>query len=171
LKAYEAFAFGFIERISPPKLRLSVTAAAEHFTAMFAGRALTENVLDGAHPVLRDLLRWHAAEELEHRSVAFDVLQRVDPSYALRIAGMMVATPLLVGFWIAATTMLLAQDRAAWPQLLADLRRARENGMSPESELREAFFDYFRRDFDPKTAHDGALAASYFAAHPIETAA
>ena len=41
-------------------------------------------------PRCAQLLAWHAAEEIEHKAVAFDVLQAVDPSYALRIAGLVV---------------------------------------------------------------------------------
>src|SRR5690348_15202842 len=65
LDIYEKIAYGFIEPNSPPKLRLAVTVACEHWTAMFAERALSDGFLEaGAHPALRDLLQWHAAEEI-----------------------------------------------------------------------------------------------------------
>lgn len=56
--------------------RLMRTVAAEHFTAVMAHHALqypevTENLPES----LRDLFRWHAIEEIEHKSVAFDVYQ------------------------------------------------------------------------------------------------
>jgi hypothetical protein len=111
LRAYEAVAYGFIERVATPKLRLSVTVACEHFTAIMAAYALEKRILDSAHPTMRDLILWHAAEEIEHRSVAFDVLQRVAPGYGLRAAGMAVAAACLGGFWLAATLSLVAQDR------------------------------------------------------------
>ena len=40
---------------------------------------------------MREMLAWHAAEEIEHKAVAFDVLQAVAPSYALRMAGLFFA--------------------------------------------------------------------------------
>jgi predicted metal-dependent hydrolase len=54
---------------------LGVTAATEHLTAVLADFLLAHHatVLAGAEPRLRDLWLWHAAEELEHRSVVFDL--------------------------------------------------------------------------------------------------
>ena len=110
LVPYEALAYGKIETSTSPALRLAVTVALEHFTAILAEDALSSGMLAHAHPALRQLLEWHAVEELEHKSVAFDVLAAVHPGYALRITGMALATVLLGGFWIQATRALLAQD-------------------------------------------------------------
>ncbi len=110
LVPYEALAYGKIETSTSPALRLAVTVALEHFTAILAEDALSSGMLAHAHPALRQLLEWHAVEELEHKSVAFDVLAAVHPGYALRITGMALATLLLGGFWIQATRALLAQD-------------------------------------------------------------
>ncbi len=54
---------------------LAVTAATEHFTALFAQHMLTHSgsLLAGAEPRLRDMWLWHSAEESEHRSTAFDL--------------------------------------------------------------------------------------------------
>lgn len=53
---------------------VGATAATEHFTAIFAEYLLTRpQVLAGAEPRLRDLWLWHASEESEHRSTAFDL--------------------------------------------------------------------------------------------------
>ena len=57
-----------------PRVWLGVTAATEHFTALLAEWLLTQPaVLAGAEPRLRDLWLWHASEESEHRSTAFDL--------------------------------------------------------------------------------------------------
>ena len=111
----------WLEAHTPPKLNLAITAAAEHFTAILAEGAFTENVLDAAAPEMRQLLAWHAAEELEHKAVAFDVLRAVDPSYALRIAGLLYATVTLGGFWLWGAVSLMRQERrgalGAWREL------------------------------------------------------
>ncbi|TDF42397.1 metal-dependent hydrolase [Alteromonadaceae bacterium M269] len=56
------------------KFRLAYTVSAEHFTAIMAEHALRdEHFLDGMEAPMKDLLYWHAVEEIEHKSVAFDV--------------------------------------------------------------------------------------------------
>ncbi len=167
LEAYERIAFGFIERVAPEKLGLAVTVALEHFTATMAEAALSKPFLDHAHPVMRDLLRWHAAEEIEHKAVAFDVLRRVDDSYALRIAGLVVATATLMPFWFAAAGYLMRQDRdVSLRALLRDRRRIRQAEDSDRADLKKAFLDYLRRDFHPDDHDNAGLAKTYLAANP-----
>jgi len=131
LGRYEHVAYHYIEKAAPPPLRLAVTVALEHFTAILAEDALTADNLGFADPEVRRLLEWHAVEELEHKAVAFDVLQEVAPSYALRLAGMALATVLLAGFWIFATGELLRQDGSSLLEArreLADLRSRASRG-------------------------------------------
>lgn len=60
-------------RARPGLRALGLTIALEHFTALFAVEVLTREVLlAGASPETRGLWRWHAAEEIEHKAVAFD---------------------------------------------------------------------------------------------------
>src|SRR5271170_5227027 len=62
LDLYERVAYGVIERLAPPALRLATTAACEHFTAILAESALRDRVLAHAHPTMQALLLWHASE-------------------------------------------------------------------------------------------------------------
>ncbi|ALE15895.1 FF domain protein [Altererythrobacter epoxidivorans] len=57
----------------PQILNLAATMALEHFTAML-GHELLKNpkYLEGADGDLGDLWRWHSAEEVEHKGVAYD---------------------------------------------------------------------------------------------------
>lgn len=164
LRVYEAVAYGFIERVAPRALGLATTAACEHYTAILAEHALRERLLDLAHPTVRALLLWHAAEEIEHRAVAFDVLQRVHPSYALRVTGMAMATACLLGFWVAATLMLLAQEEKL------DLSRLRRDfGVAQEKTRKHGVFlrgirEYLRPGFHPSQKDTDGLAADYLAA-------
>jgi predicted metal-dependent hydrolase len=70
-----------------PAASLAVTAALEHLTAILARQILSqpEHFCDAMHPEMAKLWRWHALEEAEHKSVAFDVLQRVAPSHRRRV--------------------------------------------------------------------------------------
>ena len=56
------------------KWRLALTVAAEHVTAIMGEYILTHpEFLDGMEQPFKDLLLWHAVEEIEHKAVAFDV--------------------------------------------------------------------------------------------------
>jgi len=155
---------GWLEARVPAKLNLAATAAAEHFTAILAEGAFTLPVFDEIDPTMRQLLAWHAAEEIEHKAVAYDVLQRIDPSYALRITGLVWAAVTLATFWVAGSAMLLRQDRMR----LGDTARSLRAIGKRDPFIRRVFLggirQYIRRDFHPSQNANGHLAAEWFAA-------
>ena len=164
LRIYERLAFHGIEPSVPPSLRLAVTAALEHYTAILGDDALREGHLRHAHPVMRDFLSWHAAEEIEHKSVAFDVLERVAPGYALRASGMVIATLCLAGFWVAATAMLLHQDRqVSRGGLLGELRQLRKRNFIVKRVFLRGLGEYLWPGFHPLQKDNLELARSYLA--------
>ncbi len=167
LALYDRWAFGFLEQRFPPILRLSTTVACEHFTATFAHNALTKDFVEGAHPIMQRLIRWHACEEIEHKSVAFDVLKTVDPRYSIRVAGLVIATTQLVGWWILATRLLVEQEGLSKEDIAryrAEAERLRGDGGGISWEvIREAFVEYLRPDFHPDDRDDYHLARDYLA--------
>jgi hypothetical protein len=63
-----------LEPVSEPRAWAGVTAATEHWTAIFAQHLLAHPaLLEGTEPRLKAMWEWHSAEELEHRSTAFDL--------------------------------------------------------------------------------------------------
>jgi predicted metal-dependent hydrolase len=57
----------------PPIVSLAATMGLEHFTAILAHQLLLNPLhLEGADREAADLWRWHAAEEIEHKGVAYD---------------------------------------------------------------------------------------------------
>ena len=69
---------------------LAITAAYEHFTAIFGDLTLESVGQDGdwfahADEPLQTLWRWHAAEESEHKSVAFDLYVALGGNHAWRM--------------------------------------------------------------------------------------
>jgi hypothetical protein len=56
---------------------LAMTAAAEHMTAIMAHGFFKRELLDKADARMRALYHWHAIEEIEHKAVAFDIMQKV----------------------------------------------------------------------------------------------
>ena len=62
-----------ITRDKPPIVSLAATMALEHFTAILAHQLLADpRHLERADPEAAELWRWHAAEEIEHKGVAYD---------------------------------------------------------------------------------------------------
>ncbi|MFX1497281.1 MAG: metal-dependent hydrolase [Promethearchaeota archaeon] len=73
----------------PVVMRLAITAAAEHYTASIAflfthikSKFLTESLLP-----FRNLLLYHAMEEIEHKSVCYDLYQCLSGNYFGRMFG------------------------------------------------------------------------------------
>jgi predicted metal-dependent hydrolase len=114
---------------------------------------------------MQKLLAWHAAEEIEHKAVAFDVLQHVDDSYALRIAGLAYATVMLGMFWAWATTMLLRQERMGLRATLRELGKMRAQDPIIRRVFIRGIRQYLRRNFHPRDNANEHLAAQWFAAH------
>jgi predicted metal-dependent hydrolase len=66
--------------------RVAITCALEHYTAMLADYLMRNpHWLQGADPQMGTLWLWHAAEETEHKSVAFDVYRAAGGGYAKRV--------------------------------------------------------------------------------------
>jgi len=158
---WERFAFEVVEPRFSPEVRLAATAAAEHFTATLAEVALTGGTLDHAHPAMRALLKWHAAEEIEHKSVAYDVLQAVDPRYRTRVFGFVVVSAVLGYGWVRATRHLLAQEPRARRTSLHPVVRERLPRILRKVAGRLG--DYLRPGFHPDQHDNRALARSYLA--------
>jgi hypothetical protein len=82
-----------IQAASSPEANLARTTALEHFTAIMASAILEHpELLEGMSPPAAKLWAWHAIEEIEHRSVAFDVYQRAVGDEALRVRTMFLVT-------------------------------------------------------------------------------
>jgi hypothetical protein len=176
MRRYQFVAYDVVEKACPAALSLATTAALEHFTAIMAEDAFREGHLDQAHPVMRKLLLWHAAEEIEHKDVAFDVLMDQHPSYALRMAGLFVGAVSLAAGWYRATRMLVAQDTELDK---AEFRRQMKALEAERPVSREVFLrgirEYMRPDFHPNDKDNRGLATEFLEAlmqeHGAEQAA
>ena len=72
---------------------VGATAAVEHITAVFSVHLLTHtDALDGADDRMRTLWQWHASEECEHRSTAFDLYRALDGNEKWRLRWMRIVT-------------------------------------------------------------------------------
>ena len=66
--------------------RLGVIATVEHMTCVLGKYALYNKRWEelGADPEMIDLIKWHGSEEIEHRTVAFDLYRHLGGSYIAR---------------------------------------------------------------------------------------
>jgi len=169
LKAYERIAFDGIEKVAPASLRLAVTAATEHFTAIMAEDALTRGYFARMEGEVARMLTWHAAEEIEHKAVAFDVLQQVAPGYATRMAGLALAATLLGGFWFAAAVTLARQD-AKLPYEPSREPTAEEKEHTPIDVFVRGIREYARPGFHPNDRDNLHIAVEALRALGLEAA-
>lgn len=134
-----------------PRHGLAITAANEHFTALFAEWILTHHhVLDGCEPRLKTLWLWHSAEEAEHKCTAFDLYQALGGSHAWRSTWMRRITLVFLTDTLRQTVDNLRRDGTLWRW--STWRSAARHMLGREGLLRQSFKPwraYFQPDFHP----------------------
>ncbi len=142
------------ERLSPA-LNLAITAAAEHFTSLMADAFYGDlTVLAKIDHRIRAMLAWHAMEEMEHKSVAFDVMQQVaQVGYGQRILGMVMFSIAFMTYRIRDTNMLLTSDGFSRRQRAAMMAKGLWWGFGWKGVISShaaAYLRYFRPGFHPQ---------------------
>ncbi|HVK26209.1 MAG TPA: metal-dependent hydrolase [Actinokineospora sp.] len=104
------------DRVMPNRFQLAVTAALEHYTATIAERLLSNKRAQDllGEGEVRSMLLWHALEESEHKSVAFDVYRATGGTERMRINTMRLVNVLFIPIVIGFTALSLAGDRATY---------------------------------------------------------
>lgn len=92
--------------------RLGVVATVEHMTCVLGQYALynTEWQKRGADPAMLDLVKWHGAEEIEHRTVAFDLYRHLGGGYLARYYLSVLVIIVVLGLWVDGAAHLMRQD-------------------------------------------------------------
>lgn len=100
-----------------PVQQLAITSAAEHFTAIMARQIMQREDFQerlSSNPALKNIWLWHAIEESEHKSVAFDLYNDVSGNNLIRLLVMPFVTAYM-GLIMSAGTMNLAfKHYSAW---------------------------------------------------------
>ncbi|HEY0621972.1 MAG TPA: metal-dependent hydrolase [Sphingomonas sp.] len=153
-----------IARARPAIVQLAATMALEHYTAILAAELIRNSRhLEGADAENRELWRWHALEEIEHKGVAYDTfLHATRDMSRWRRWKIKALTMLLISgtFWahrIEGTLDLMAQDGVTgWR---AKARLARYLLVSPGIVRRmiPAWLSYFLPGFHPWNHDDRNL--------------
>ncbi|MGJ7543867.1 metal-dependent hydrolase [Variovorax sp. LT1R16] len=142
-----------------PRHALAITAATEHFTAMFADWLLARpQVLDGAEPRLKTMWLWHCAEESEHKNTAFDLYRAAGGSQAWRTRWFRRVTTMFLADLARQTVANLRHEGQLWKW--ATWRSGARILLGRDGLLRgnvPAWRAYFRADFHP-SQHDSGLS-------------
>jgi predicted metal-dependent hydrolase len=99
------------EKKMPRKAQLAATCGVEHLTAVFADKVLNGWMVSDVDPQMRSLWQWHSAEELEHKSVAFDVYTDVGGTYKARKLTLRMFTIHFLWNLLANTAYMLRKDQ------------------------------------------------------------
>lgn len=136
--------------------RVAIVAAIEHLTAEM-GRWAFEDARFAeleCDPVMAELITWHCAEEVIHRSVAFDALVDIAPRWqrAARSVAMLIWMPVFFATWIMCAQSLLLDDKTVSRRLLSPARihRSSRSGAMPSIPmLVKRMAPFFRKSFHP----------------------
>ena len=154
----------FGTRNVPAILRLSGTAAAEHFTSILAEQLLANPTLgENADAEHYKLWMWHAVEETEHKAVAFDVFQAVGGSYWNRVTMLAGMTLIAIPGISAAVLIFTAADgklfsKKDWAGFI-DYGFGKRRGIF--SKAIPAYLRYYQRDFHPWKYDNSELVAQW----------
>ena len=142
-----------------PKVRLAITASMEHLTAIMAEHLLTHpEVIGSLDDSVKDLLYWHAVEEIEHKAVAFDVYQQCVGNEDMLHRSMRIATFMFIARISAYMVALLW-----WTRTLPSFKDIRgfynwmfgDKGMV--SSIRKPYMQFFQPGFHPWDRDDSHL--------------
>ena len=135
-----------------PLQQLAMTAATEHITAIMAELALApvNPMMSGAELPIRKFWEWHAAEESEHKSVAFDVFRAVGGGEAMRRRWMVLSAIDLLIVIVGGVVHMLRRDGTLWNRALwRDGWRFLFGSGGILRRIWPAFRAYFAVDFHP----------------------
>ena len=148
-----------------PLFSLASTVAIEHLTAILARKILSHNqaVTGPMDARMGPLWTWHALEEAEHKSVAFDVYRHVAPkgrwrlalAQALNTAGLIFEIPERTAYMLRVDGLCFR--RKVWADGLRFLlgKDGLLRGMGRD------YLSFYRRSFHPDDVDDRALVAEW----------
>lgn len=169
--------------------RVGIIAAIEHFTGVIGQWTLDHSSnwhKNNANPEMSDLFRWHLAEEVEHRNVAFDLfhhlLQNKFSFYISRQVLMAAVFPIFMYLMVDIGRSLARQDSLEDMQKLAksnvfkmlwELQRTgRRTGNVPTfTFLAKSVLRWVSPSYHPETEGNTAQALAYFEISPAVRAA
>ncbi|MGQ0502458.1 MAG: metal-dependent hydrolase [Panacagrimonas sp.] len=161
-------------------LRLGLVAAIEHVTCILGTWVLGPVSWPGADPAMFDLLRWHGAEEVEHRCVAFDVYRHLAGRFPSRYVLGPLAMPAVIAMWAVGAAHLMRQDprfKTRKPSVLRPwiwrewMKDARAGRLPSPFWVARRNLSFFSPWYDPVKEGSTEQALDYLARSPAARAA
>ncbi|MFK7978287.1 MAG: metal-dependent hydrolase [Halioglobus sp.] len=165
----------FTQKVTSPLQRLAATAAFEHMTAIMAESALADDsqMIDAVDDQMRAMWDWHAAEEMEHKAVAFDVYRAVGGTEKMRKRGMRQATFFLMLDVMVGVVHMLRRDKKLWNLTLWKegwrFLFGKQDGILRA--IYPAYKEYYREGFHPWQRDTRPLLNAWKASHTAPLAA
>jgi predicted metal-dependent hydrolase len=156
--------------------QVALISAIEHYTAVLGEWVLDTPTLDtvGTDPVMLDMLRWHGAEEVEHKAVAFDTMKHLRAGYLRQARTQLVVGPVLLLLWIRGVRFMYSVDpylpSGTKPRWRDYLRTARRGLVPGPFRLIRVVGSYYRPGFHPSELGGLERAVDYLAASPAARA-
>jgi predicted metal-dependent hydrolase len=169
VERWERRTYGWLGRTRTPNFNLAFAAGSEtiaYSLARWSERHLAA-LFGDADPVATTLYLWHLAEEVEHKSVAFDVYQELDGAKLRYTWAMTASFGLLALFTALATLVMLASTHrlhrpVTWFRLtrwavslaftvLPDMLASALPGHHPRDFADPVLLSSWLRYFDPET--------------------
>lgn len=96
---------------STPLERLAFTIALEHITHVLGDQILSHSErLADWNAEFRAFWLWHAAEEIEHKAVCFDLYQQLGGTYLMRCKALVTATSRMLSVFLKSQHQLMEQN-------------------------------------------------------------
>ena len=168
-------------------MRVGIIAAIEHFTGVLGQWAMdNESWEQNGDATMVDLFKWHLAEEVEHRTVAYELFEHLCETelgfYLSRQALMAIVFPLFIYFISEGGRSLARQDpdpearrmgNMLIPQLLLELQKVgtKKQNVPTFSFLLRATARWVVPGFHPIHEGDTEQALAYLARSPAAQAA
>lgn len=168
--SHESVWFGLLEKVvgneKQQRIGLAITAALEHYTASIAETVLKHRDISAGMPQdMQQMFLWHAAEEIEHKSVAFDVFKDVaGGAYHERMIGFVFGSAYLLyyiglgwGHYLLADKEM---NKVSLPQAIGE---SIPTYFKLVAETAKSVLPYVLPDFHPDDSDNDQLAKEFFA--------
>lgn len=141
-----------------PRVMLASTVSAEHFTASFGENILEGRLLENVNGPIAELWQWHSMEELEHKSIAFDVYTQIGGTYTMRTRVMRLTMWFYLVDTLKVAFKILRHDKQLWKwktlKSLSSFLLAKKGFIRMHAAAYKAFFS---SDFHPWNVDSRAL--------------